>query len=905
MSSRKGKKGGASHKAARPAAPPTDEAAWWVKVWREPLALCLVPLIFLRPWLDGVTYPTDNFYFIWGFVVLLSLWATQVLLRGKAIRFAHMILLLAGFLAVALLTAFDTVEYDATYRSLIIWTGHLFLFIIATNGLRSRTAITIVLVAFVVTSLAESLWSLVHLEYVLPYVREEVEKNPRLLKAYFSSDIMNPELRHRLEVNRAFGSLLFPNALAAFILLGLPYAFCEMVRSLKAMARDARAWAAARLDESQGPGWRPASSFASMLGGGIAWIVVLLPSYFLSGFIMDFEFPTPANAFRLGPLLCVADHGYVAAEGAFVALWILFVVLLPLLVGLATLFVLIRYGYRIFADVVRVCVLPPLVLIQCFALWKTYSRGGFVALAGAAVFVALILLWGTLRGARLAKPAAAAAGMAVLLAAASLSAGGAGTVQDVPAPVAAAVQPPADEPAPEPAPILGLRYEGVNLGAKDMLNPASFRLRIGYWRTGVYMALDNLCTGVGLGGFGAAYPKYQRLGVGDVKTAHNDYLQALCETGVLGCLAFCAFWLYFVVFGALRLSREQDPSERWLLAGLYASVLAVLIHSLVDFDFFNPSLAFYAFLLAGVFMSRTALDEGAPVAHVKRIRYQVAAISLLVAGVIVSTLALRVYLCDFTMGGRTPVTVGNNRMRNRMFDTGQFFMEECVKHKPGQPRPTRDIVSLAHFIGDRKTIESFGRIHLPSPGNASGYRALRPDEDITADCFVVILRPFDARKAFYKGADLYLEELAHADAIYPYNPDIAAYFIQWYDTLARNAVNKTLKHRYIVEFLKWAEAGVERSPHQAIYREWYGKALLLRGTIQPKGQAREYYERGLAEYKTATELYPISVRAWHKYGETAVKFGRALIKAGDAPTGEAHVKRGEEALQRAMALQEG
>ena len=81
-------------------------------------------------------------------------------------------------------------------------------------------------------------------------------------------------------------------------------------------------------------------------------------------------------------------------------------------------------------------------------------------------------------------------------------------------PTAPAATPPAQSlTAPQPS--LPITREGEFLTAQDLMNPASFRLRLTYWQTGLRIALDNFLLGVGLGNFGTVYPKYQFPGAGD------------------------------------------------------------------------------------------------------------------------------------------------------------------------------------------------------------------------------------------------------------------------------------------------------------------------------------------------------------------------------------------------------
>ena len=208
----------------------------------EPVAIGLAIVIFFRPWRDGITYPSFNHYFLFAVLIVAALWGVRLLTRGGRLYNLAPTLLLAGFLVVVALTAFDTTQMDATYRALLYWTTYFFIFLLCVNALRTRLAIGIVLGAFIVTALANASWSIIHYNYVLPMMRRMVEENPALLQQLGLPDLSQaPELRHRIESNRAFGTFLFPNALAAFLVLLIPYVLGEFVPSigkLRAALRD-------------------------------------------------------------------------------------------------------------------------------------------------------------------------------------------------------------------------------------------------------------------------------------------------------------------------------------------------------------------------------------------------------------------------------------------------------------------------------------------------------------------------------------------------------------------------------------------------------------------------------------------------------------------------------------------
>src|SRR5262249_32106200 len=110
-------------------------------------------------------------------------------------------------------------------------------------------------------------------------------------------------------------------------------------------------------------------------------------------------------------------------------------------------------------------------------------------------------------------------------------------------------------------------------------------MRLGTW----HIFLDHPLLGTGLGTLQLVYPSYETLYDGKiVNHTHNDYLEALAETGIVG--GSCCAWFIGVLFlVALRsLQKEAHTFATTLrLAGL-AGCCGILVHSLVDFNLHIP-----------------------------------------------------------------------------------------------------------------------------------------------------------------------------------------------------------------------------------------------------------------------------------------------------------------------------
>lgn len=131
-------------------------------------------------------------------------------------------------------------------------------------------------------------------------------------------------------------------------------------------------------------------------------------------------------------------------------------------------------------------------------------------------------------------------------------------------------------------------------------------MREGAWR----IFLDHPVAGTGLGTLQSVFPAYETLYDGKVVNhAHNDYLEALAETGILGGLC-CAWFLLVLFYEPLRqLWRGSGSFAEALYLSGFLGCLGVLVHSLVDFNLHIPGNAFLFFLMAN--LATTQIQQAA------------------------------------------------------------------------------------------------------------------------------------------------------------------------------------------------------------------------------------------------------------------------------------------------------
>ena len=111
--------------------------------------------------------------------------------------------------------------------------------------------------------------------------------------------------------------------------------------------------------------------------------------------------------------------------------------------------------------------------------------------------------------------------------------------------------------------------------------------------------LDHPFVGTGLGTLQIVYPPYETLYDGKiVNHTHNDYLEALAETGIAGGLC-CAWFIGVLLAESLKRLRQLNNSfaAALQLSG-FVACSGFLVHSFVDFNLHIPANALLFFLMA-------------------------------------------------------------------------------------------------------------------------------------------------------------------------------------------------------------------------------------------------------------------------------------------------------------------
>ncbi len=112
---------------------------------------------------------------------------------------------------------------------------------------------------------------------------------------------------------------------------------------------------------------------------------------------------------------------------------------------------------------------------------------------------------------------------------------------------------------------------------------------------------DHPVLGVGLGDFETAYPRYQSFPADWwVDHAHNDYAEAVAETGLVGALLILLALALFVRLAFRDRGHPLRSQASWIRLGAAIGCCGLLVHSLWDFNLHIPANAAWFAVLAGI-----------------------------------------------------------------------------------------------------------------------------------------------------------------------------------------------------------------------------------------------------------------------------------------------------------------
>lgn len=122
--------------------------------------------------------------------------------------------------------------------------------------------------------------------------------------------------------------------------------------------------------------------------------------------------------------------------------------------------------------------------------------------------------------------------------------------------------------------------------------------------------IDHPLVGTGLGTLETVFPQYETIYDGTiVNHTHNDYVEALAETGVIGGLMGACFLAFLFGMAWRRIVKARNPLDLALHIGALSACCALLAHSLVDFNLHIPSNALLFLMQCALATSAISVRE--------------------------------------------------------------------------------------------------------------------------------------------------------------------------------------------------------------------------------------------------------------------------------------------------------
>lgn len=133
--------------------------------------------------------------------------------------------------------------------------------------------------------------------------------------------------------------------------------------------------------------------------------------------------------------------------------------------------------------------------------------------------------------------------------------------------------------------------------------------RAHFWNVTLDIIRAHPILGAGLGAYSLAYTRYDsNNGLFRVEQAHNDYLQVLADTGIIGAVLGVFFLVALFRLGFAR-RESEDVFRRGVAIGALAGCFAVLVHSLFDFTLHTTSNALLFLIMTALATLNGRVEE--------------------------------------------------------------------------------------------------------------------------------------------------------------------------------------------------------------------------------------------------------------------------------------------------------
>ena len=147
-----------------------------------------------------------------------------------------------------------------------------------------------------------------------------------------------------------------------------------------------------------------------------------------------------------------------------------------------------------------------------------------------------------------------------------------------------------------------LRARVLSIFAMRQDSSNSFRFNV--YQSSFKMFQDNWLLGIGVGNknFREIYGLYMRTGF-DALSAYNIFLETAVESGIFALIAFLIFLIILIKDAVKYILTASDVKNIIFISAALISIIAVMVHGLVDTVFFRPQIQFLFWIMTAVVSS--------------------------------------------------------------------------------------------------------------------------------------------------------------------------------------------------------------------------------------------------------------------------------------------------------------
>lgn len=133
--------------------------------------------------------------------------------------------------------------------------------------------------------------------------------------------------------------------------------------------------------------------------------------------------------------------------------------------------------------------------------------------------------------------------------------------------------------------------------------------RIKIWQITRDVIRDNMVGGVGFGyvPFKETFERYIR--TMPIYHAHNTYLEVAAEIGLIGFIFFMLLLFSSLKYTYVNLVKSQDKYYKYLGAGLFASIIGIMGHGLVEHFLYIPRIIFTFWIVLGIIFTAINVEK--------------------------------------------------------------------------------------------------------------------------------------------------------------------------------------------------------------------------------------------------------------------------------------------------------